>query len=439
MGYGAIDGTTVTGGLSDVTNGNVTSTKHGFAPKSPADAAQFLNGAATPAFAQVTGANLSMSDVTTNNVTSTKHGFAPKTPADATQFLNGAATAAYAQVKDSDLSTTDITTNNVSTSKHGFAPKGDGNSAHFLDGTGAYSAASGTGNVTTSATLTADAIILGNGTTDLTVMASLGSAGNVLASQGPGLPPQWVAGGGGTGTVTNTGTLTNHALVKGNGGVDVSAIGSLGTTTTLLHGNASGDPTFSAVDLAADVTGALPVANGGTGGTAGAWVRLAQIVGSGSQATIDFTSISGSYSSLKIIWWAQDTASGTGGANLRMYLHNDTTAANYTVTSRIGAQGSSAFASTVGASTKGVEVGFLPTAGDSGVAGGGEVTLPGYAQTTFHKRIGAIAWNDNTTGGGIVATLSARWKATTAVDRVTFATDGTAFLDGSTFTLYGLP
>jgi hypothetical protein len=39
---------------------------------------------------------------------------------------------------------------------------------------------------------------------------------------------------------------------------------SLGTTTTVLHGNASGAPTFGAVSLTADVTGTLPTANGGT-------------------------------------------------------------------------------------------------------------------------------------------------------------------------------
>lgn len=73
----------------------------------------------------------------------------------------------------------------------------------------------------------------------------------------------WVAtgGGGGSGTVTNTGTLTANALIVGNGGVDVTALGSLGTTTTVLHGNAAGDPTFGAVDLTADVTGDLPLAN----------------------------------------------------------------------------------------------------------------------------------------------------------------------------------
>jgi hypothetical protein len=36
-----------------------------------------------------------------------------------------------------------------------------------------------------------------------------------------------------------------------------------GTTTTVLHGNAAGAPTYSAVSLTADVSGVLPTANGG--------------------------------------------------------------------------------------------------------------------------------------------------------------------------------
>lgn len=130
--------------VTDVTTNNVTSAAHGLAPKSPADASYFLNGAATPAYAQVTGANLSMSDVTTNDVSSTKHGFAPKSVGDATKFLNSAATPAYAQVKDSDLSLSDITTNDVSITKHGFVPKAPNDATKFLDGTGAFSTVNST-------------------------------------------------------------------------------------------------------------------------------------------------------------------------------------------------------------------------------------------------------------------------------------------------------
>jgi hypothetical protein len=82
----------------------------------------------------ISDATISTTDITTNNVTSTKHGFAPKAPADATQFLNGAATPAFAAVKDSDLATTDITTNNASTTKHGFAPKLPNDATKFYNG-----------------------------------------------------------------------------------------------------------------------------------------------------------------------------------------------------------------------------------------------------------------------------------------------------------------
>ncbi len=131
---------------------------------------------AMPAIAS--DATITTTDITTNNVTSTKHGFAPKSPADATQFLNGATTPAYAQVKDSDLSTTDITTNNVSTSKHGFAPKGDANAAHYLDGTGAYSTPSGSGM--TNPMSHQDAIIIGGSSGTPTELVK-GSDGYVLS------------------------------------------------------------------------------------------------------------------------------------------------------------------------------------------------------------------------------------------------------------------
>jgi hypothetical protein len=121
--------------MSDTVANNVSTSKHGFAPKAPNDATQFLDG--TGAYDTVKDTDLSTSDNTTNNVSTSKHGFAPKAPNDATQFLDG--TGAYDTVKDTDLSTSDNTANNVSTSKHGFAPKAPNDATMFLDGTGNYS------------------------------------------------------------------------------------------------------------------------------------------------------------------------------------------------------------------------------------------------------------------------------------------------------------
>ena len=56
---------------------------------SPADAKKFLNGATPHAFAQVKDSDLATTDVTDNDVSITKHGFAPKAPNDATLYLNG--------------------------------------------------------------------------------------------------------------------------------------------------------------------------------------------------------------------------------------------------------------------------------------------------------------------------------------------------------------
>jgi len=79
---------------------------------------------------------------------------------------------------------------------------------------------------------------------------------------------------------SSSGALTNHALVLGGGtGGAPTPMASLGTTTTVLHGNASGAPTFGAVSLTADVSGVLPVANGGTNASSASITAFNNITG----------------------------------------------------------------------------------------------------------------------------------------------------------------
>ena len=54
-------------------------------------------------------------------------------------------------------------------------------------------------------------------------------------------------------------------LLGGGAGAAPTGLGTTGTSNTVLHGNPSGAPSFSAVSLTGDVAGVLPVVNGGTG------------------------------------------------------------------------------------------------------------------------------------------------------------------------------
>ena len=117
----------------------------------------------------------------------------------------------------------------------------------------------------------------------------------------------------GSGTVTATsGALTASAVMVGNGTTDSKVLASLGTTTTVLHGNAAGLPTWGSVSLTADVSGTLPEGNGGTGitslgtgvatalginvGSAGAFVTFNGALGTPSSGTA--TNLTGTASGL---------------------------------------------------------------------------------------------------------------------------------------------
>lgn len=100
-------------------------------------------------------------------------------------------------------------------------------------------------------------------TTDAAVTVAQGGTGITSGTSG-GVPYF-----SGAGTIASSGALTaSHLVLGGGAGAAPTVLGSLGTTTTVLHGNAAGAPTFGAVALTTDVTGTLPEGNGGTGFTA---------------------------------------------------------------------------------------------------------------------------------------------------------------------------
>lgn len=117
---------------------------------------QFLTGISTsgvPSQAQPTDANLSLSDITTNNVSTTKHGFAPKAPSDATKFLDGTgaySTPAGGVPTSRSISTTapltgggDLSANRTLAISNFVGDSGSGGSAGAVPAPGAGDAAAG--------------------------------------------------------------------------------------------------------------------------------------------------------------------------------------------------------------------------------------------------------------------------------------------------------
>lgn len=178
-----------------------------------------------------TEASVVLADVTTLDVSSTKHGFTPKSPADATKFLNGAATPAYALVKDSDLSTSDITTNDLSSTKHGFAPKTPNDSSKFLNGTGGWTIpGAGATFVSTSVFANATPPTVA---TDLDLSAVVGAATRLALLKV--VLGTTVGGGTFIAFVTKGDTCVVHAANGGSGGVDVAGFNGSDTTGTTRY------------------------------------------------------------------------------------------------------------------------------------------------------------------------------------------------------------
>ena len=187
-------------------------------------------------------------------------------------------------------------------------------------------------------------------------------------------------------------------------------------------------------------TGLKWAAEGGGGG--GNFTKIGKVVTSSSQASVTFSSIPNTYTDLMIVFSGRDTSPSVGVSPLRLVVNGDTTVANYSTTNYL--EGFNGVASSGGLSTTtaGAYIAYCPgTQSNANAMGSANIIIPNYAGTVFQKIITGnnfLVFNSGTTAGMACDVRTVRWGNTAAITALTFNAGTTAFVDGTTFTLYGM-
>lgn len=166
---------------------------------------------------------------------------------------------------------------------------------------------------------------------------------------------------------------------------------------------------------------------------AGTLVRIAEVVTTGSQSTISFSSIPALYRDLELRILARGTVAATF-ADVRIRANGDT-GSNYdwSLQTNNGTVGE-AYAQTA------AQVGIVTGANSpADAAGGSNIIIPNYRGTVFHKlMMGMVAVQTGASATNLYHGHSmGRWKSTAAINALSVYFASGNFVDGSVVTLYG--
>ena len=147
------------------------------------------------------------------------------------------------------------------------------------------------------------------------------------------------------------------------------------------------------------------------------------------QASVTFSSISGSYTDLVIVG-----NYGTANGNCPLMQFNSDTGSNYSVTELVG-NGTTASSTRRSSAT---EINIAKTVGGNGnLEQNFVISIQNYSNSTTYKT--ALVRQNLATGtySGVTAIVGL-WRNTNAITAVKLLTDGGNYNSGSTFTLYGI-
>jgi hypothetical protein len=216
---------------------------------------------------------------------------------------------------------------------------------------------------------------------------------------------------------------------------------------TIITVDGSGDITVpkasSSVFGVVEVDGTSITATGGVisaaaGGNAPALVRIAQTVLASATPTVTFSSIPGTYTSLRLVMTVRSAASASDD-NVFIEANADT-AAHYSnqYASAVKSSPGASFNITVAPAT--AIIGSCPAANaPAGCAGSFSGDFPGYAATVFNKNALIQSGARDNVPQTYVFNAWWEWESTAAITSLLIGTtSGSNFVVGSTFTLYGI-
>jgi len=263
-----------------------------------------------------------------------------------------------------------------------------------INNTGAIPVVNGTANASTQWVLTSAVTTIG--TDSLTYTQFTIAPANTLQTGGTNPTNHGVLIGEGTNVVTSTSSGTSGQVLTSNG--------------------ASTDPTFQ---------------------TGPAIQLISEVVTSGSQATVAFSSISASYRDLIVRVRGRGDASANN-VNVQVRFNGDS-GANYDYY-YIQVHGSTTLGNVSGLGSGSAAIGDIPAANaPASTSGGAELTVFDYRGTTFFKSgITQSAIKNLANIGNLFSESGGIWWANTAaINGVTVLLSGGNFVNGSVVSLYG--
>jgi hypothetical protein len=155
----------------------------------------------------------------------------------------------------------------------------------------------------------------------------------------------------------------------------------------------------------------------------------------GTQASIDFTSIDSSYTDLvlKISTRATD-AVGSDGINIRF----NGSSTGYSIRRLLGQPSNNDIASDTSTTSGYMSIGLSNSATQTANTFGNlEMYVPNYTSSNF-KSVSTDSTPENNTASTYRGIYAGLWSNTAAINQITIYTGGTTFAAGSSFYLYGI-